>query len=336
MANKDSEEFTTLDKAAILMLSVGEDSAAKVLRHLTSKEVQAVGSAMSRMDDIAREEVSEAVEAFLSEAYGASGLGVGSDNYIRNVLIEALGEERATTVIDQILMGDKTKGLQALRWMDPKLVADMIKSEHPQIQAVLVSYLYPDQAAEVLSYLSEKARTELVMRIASLDSVTISALQELNHLLENQIGGTGTSQNVFVGGYKFAADVMNNLDGAIETGVMDSIKEVDEDMGRRIQDLMFVFDDLKSIDNNGIQMLLREIASDVLVIALKGADEDIRDKIFSNMSKRAAELLRDDLEMKGPVRVSDVEAAQREILSTARRMADAGEIQLGGGGDMML
>ncbi len=328
--------FSKMEMAAILMLAIGEKAAAKVMRHLTPKEVQTLGSQMTRMQDVNSEGISEVVEGFLVEAYTASGLGVGADSYIRNVLIEALGEERASSIIDHILMGDKTKGLEAMRWMNPKLVSETIKGEHPQIQAVLISYLYPDQAAEVMSYMSEKARTDVMMRIASLDSVNQVALQHLNQVLEEQVGGVGVPQNVYLGGVKFAADIMNNMESQVETTLMDNIKEVDEDMGTRIQDLMFVFEDLKNIDDSGIQSLLREISSEVLVIALKGADEEMKQKIFGNMSKRAAELLRDDLEVKGPVRVSEVEAAQREILAAARRMADAGEIQLGGGGEMMI
>ena len=324
------------EMAAILMLSVGESAAAKVMRHLTAKEVQQLGEIMSKVGDLATEDINEVVEGCLVEAYTASGLGIGADNYIRTVLVEALGEEKASTIIEHILAGDKTKGLEQLRWMTPKLVAETIRGEHPQIQAVLVSYLYPDQAAEVLSFLGDKARTDVIMRIATLDSVNQLALRELNKVLETQIGGVGSSQNAYMGGIKFAADIMNNLESAIESELLEGIKEVDEEMGNSIQDLMFVFEDLKSIDDSGIQSLLREVSSEVLVVALKGADEELKEKIFKNMSKRASELLRDDLEVRGPVKVGEVEAAQREILAVARRMADSGELQLGGGGEMML
>jgi flagellar motor switch protein FliG len=261
---------------------------------------------------------------------------MGTEGYIRNVLIEALGEERAHTLIDHILMSDKTKGLEALRWMNPKLVANTIRGEHPQIQAVILSYLYPDQAAEVLVHFSEKARTDLVLRIATMESVNQDALLELNKIVEGELSGSGMQQGQFLGGVKFAADVMNNLDSTIEQTLMDQIKGVDESLGTKIQDQMFVFDDLKNVDEKGIQALLREVSSEVLVLALKAADEDLKSKIFGNMSKRAAELLRDDMEVKGPVRVSEVETAQREILAVARRMSDAGEIQLGVSSEAMI
>lgn len=325
-----------LEKAAILLLSVGEASAAKILRHLTPKEVQRVGAQMTKMEDISTEQVKSVIESFLAEAYAATGLGMGNESYIRNVLIEALGEEKANALIDNILMSDKTKGLEALRWMNPKLVANTIRGEHPQIQAVILSYLYPDQAAEVLAQFSEKARTDLVMRIATMETVNQTALQELNKIVEGELTGSSLQQGHFLGGIKFAAAIVNNMDTSVEQTLMEHIKEVDEPLGSKIQDLMFVFDDLKNIDDKGIQALLREVSSEVLVLALKAADEDLKTKIFGNMSKRAAELLKDDLEVKGPVRLSEVETAQREILAVARRMSDAGEIMLGGSSEQMV
>jgi len=337
--SKDFAEIahlTPLDQAAVLLLSVGEENAANILRYLTPKEVQRVGAQMTRVVDIEQKEVNLVIDRFLVEAYAATGLSMGTENYIRNVLIDALGEEKAMTLIDHILMSDKTKGLEALRWMNPKLVANTIRGEHPQIQAVILAYLYPDQAAEVLAEFSEKARTDLVMRIATMETVNQAALQELNKIVEGELTGAGIQQGQFLGGVKFAADIMNNLDSSVETVLMDHIKESDEPLGTRIQDLMFIFDDLRNIDDSGIQTLMREISSDMLVLALKAADDELKEKIFKNMSKRAAELLRDDLEVAGPVKVSEVENAQREILAVARRLGDAGEINLGGSGEAMI
>lgn len=330
------ERLEPIEQAAILLLSIGEQNAARILRHLSPKDVQRVGAQMTRMTDIKAQDVNRVMENVLLEADVATGLSVGTENYIRNVLIEALGEERANTLIDNILMSDKTKGLEALRWMNPRLVANTIRGEHPQIQAVILAYLHPDQAAEVLAQFSEKARTDLMMRIATLESVNNAALQELSKIVEGELTGAGLPQGHALGGVKFAAAVMNNLETGIEQALMDQIKEYDEGLGTRIQDLMFVFDDLKNVDDQGIQALLREISSDVLVLALKAADEDLKTKIFGNMSKRAADLLREDLEVRGPVRVRDVENAQREILAVARRMADAGEISLGGSAEAMI
>ncbi|UTF60795.1 flagellar motor switch protein FliG [Gilvimarinus sp. DA14] len=328
--------MSSVDQAAILLMSLGEKDAAEVLKHMGPKEVQRIGAAMSGLTNVQQADVQAVMQSFLDEARNLTGLGMGADNYIRNMLVAALGEDKANSLVDRILLGGNTTGLDTLKWMDARSVADIIRNEHPQIQAIVIAYLDADQSAEVLTFFTEKVRIDIMMRVASLDTVQPSALQELNDILEKQFSGKAGSQTKAMGGYKVAAEIMNHLDGSIETELMDAIKEVDEDMGNQIQDLMFVFENLKDVDDRGIQALLREVSSEVLIIALKGADTDLQEKIFKNMSKRAAELLRDDLEVKGPVRVSEVEAAQKEILTTARRMADAGEIVLGGSGEQML
>lgn len=325
-----------VDQAAILLMSLGEADAAEILKHMGPKEVQRIGGAMTQLQNVQQSQVQLVLGNFLDEVRTLTGLGVGADNYIRKMLVTALGEDKANSLIDRILIGGNTTGLDTLKWMDPRSVSDMIRNEHPQIQAIVIAYLEADQSAEILTYFPEKVRLDIMMRVASLDTVQPSALQELNDILEKQFSGNAASQTKAMGGYKVAAEIMNNLDGSIEAELMEGIKEIDEDMGNQIQDLMFVFDNLKEVDDRGIQSLLREVSSDVLVVALKGADDELKEKIFKNMSKRAAELLRDDLETKPPMRLADVEAAQKEILITARRMADAGEIMLGGGGDQMV
>lgn len=325
-----------VDQAAILLMTLGEQDAAEILKHMGPKEVQRIGSAMTQLQNVQRQDVQAVMGNFLDEVRTLTGLGMGSDSYIRKMLITALGEDKANGLIDRILLGGNTTGLDTLKWMDARSVADIIRNEHPQIQAIVIAYLDADQSAEILSYFTEKVRLDIMMRVASLDTVQPSALQELNDILERQFSGSAASQTKTMGGYKVAAEIMNNLDGSIELDLMNSIKELDEDMGNQIQDLMFVFDNLKDVDDRGIQSLLREVSSDVLVVALKGAEEELKEKIFKNMSKRAAELLRDDLDTKPPMRLADVEAAQKEILVTARRMADAGEIMLGGSGEQML
>lgn len=334
--DKPKYNISRLDQAAILMMSLGEKEAAAVLKHLGPKDVQRIGSAMTSLENVTRDHVEEVMSNFLNEARVLTGLGMGSDGYIRNMLVEALGEEKAGSLVDRILLGGNTSGLDTLKWMDARSVADIIRNEHPQIQAIVMAHLDGDQSAEVLTYLPEKVRLDILMRVASMDTVQPSALQELNTILEKQFSGSAGSQAKMMGGTKVAAEIMNNLDSAIESELMDSIREIDEDMGNTIQDLMFVFDNLKTVDDRGIQALLREVSSEVLILALKGSDEELKDKIFGNMSKRAAELLRDDLEAKGPVRLSEVETAQKEILIIARRMADAGEIVLGGSGEEMV
>jgi flagellar motor switch protein FliG len=295
-----------------------------------------VGSAMAALQNVTNDQVELTMTNMMKEVESQTGLGIGSDDYIKATLVKALGADKAGGLIDRILMGGNTTGLDTLKWMDSRSVSEIIRYEHPQIQAIVLAYLDPDQSAQVLGHMQDpRVRQDLVMRVAALDSVQPAALQELNDILEKQFSGSST-QSSAMGGSKVAAEIMNNVDSTLEADIMAAIAEADEALAEEIQDLMFVFDNLAEVDDRGIQTLLREISSEVLIIALKGSDETMQDKIFKNMSKRAAELMRDDLEAKGPVRVSDVEAAQREILTVARKMADSGDIILSGGGDQMV
>ena len=325
-------KLSRVDKAAVLLLSLGETDAAQVLRHMGPKEVQRVGVAMAQMRNVHREQVEQVMSEFVEIVGDQTSLGVGSDGYIRKMLTQALGEDKANGLIDRILLGGNTSGLDSLKWMEPRAVADVIRYEHPQIQAIVVAYLDPDQAGEVLGHFDHKVRLDIILRVSSLNTVQPAALKELNTILEKQFSGNSNASRTTLGGIKRAADIMNFLDSSVEGQLMDSIREIDDTLSGQIEDLMFVFNNLADVDDRGIQALLREVSSDVLVVSLKGADERVKDKIFKNMSKRASELLRDDLEAKGPVRVSDVETAQKEILTIARRMAEAGEIVLGGKG----
>ncbi|AUZ47451.1 MULTISPECIES: flagellar motor switch protein FliG [Pseudomonas] len=330
-------KLSRVDKAAVLLLSLGETDAAQVLRHMGPKEVQRVGVAMAQMRNVHREQVEQVMSEFVEIVGDQTSLGVGSDSYIRKMLTSALGEDKANGLIDRILLGGNTSGLDSLKWMEPRAVADVIRYEHPQIQAIVVAYLDPDQAGEVLGHFDHKVRLDIILRVSSLNTVQPAALKELNTILEKQFSGNSNASRTTLGGIKRAADIMNFLDSSVEGQLMDSIREIDDTLSGQIEDLMFVFNNLADVDDRGIQALLREVSSDVLVLALKGSDEGVKEKIFKNMSKRASELLRDDLEAKGPVRVSDVETAQKEILTIARRMAEAGEIVLGGkGGEEMI
>lgn len=329
-------KLTRLDAASILMMSLGEADAAQILKHMGPKEVHRIGTSMANLHNITQDQVESVMIDFLEEVGRQTGMGVGSDDYIKNMLNEALGEDKASSLIDRILVGGNTTGLDTLKWMDGRAVAELIRYEHPQIQAIVVSYLEPDQSAEVLAILDDKVRLDVMMRVASLDTVQPQALAELNNILEKQFSGSSNTTTSKIGGVKCAADIMNFMDTSVEGDLMDSIKEIDADLGTEIEDLMFVFDNLKDVDDRGIQTLLREVSSEVLIIALKGADTELQEKIFGNMSKRAAELLRDDLEAKGPVKVSEVESAQKDILTIARRLADSGEIVLGGSGEEMM
>jgi flagellar motor switch protein FliG len=320
-----------VEQAAILLLTLGEQDAAQVLKHLGAKDVQLVGAAMAQLTGISRDEVSAVLGHFAERVERETSFGVDSDEYVRNVLTEALGSEKAGGLIDRILRGRSNRGLEAVKWMEPTAIAEMLGQEHPQIVAIVLSYLEPEQGAEVLAALPESKRADVVLRIATLDGVHPSALQELDEILERQFT-VNTTKAVRFGGPKAAADLLNRVGGGAEMPIIEQVSQLDASLGQRLQDLMFVFEDLTSMDDRGIQELLREVPGDQLIISLKATGEELKQKVFKNMSERAAQMLRDDLEAKGPVKLREVEAAQKEILATARRMADEGRIQLGGKG----
>lgn len=331
-AKKQGSGLNGVERAAILLLSLGEQEAAGVLKHIGPKEVHKVSAAMAALRNVSAEQAGKVLDEFISTVGNETAFGVGSQDYLKSVLVKALGEERASSIIDRVMMGDTSSGLEQLKWMDPRAIMEVIKLEHPQIIAVVLSYLDSEQAAEVLSLLPEKVRADIVLRIATLDRLQPSALQELNEVIENQFKGNSHVKSSTVGGIKTAASILNLMDASQESEIMDQVSDYDAELGEKIQDLMFVFDDLAEIDDRGIQSLLREVSSEILVLALKGAEQALKEKIFKNMSKRASEMLREDLEAKGPVRLSEVEAAQKEILAIARRMSESGEIVLGGQG----
>ncbi len=320
------------ERAAILLMSLGEHEAAEVLKLMGPKEVQRIGQVMATLQNVSKQQVGEVLDDFMTVVGEQTALGIGSEDYIKNMLIEALGEDKASGMIDRVLMGQSSKGLEALKWMDPRAVAEIIRLEHPQIIAIVLAYLDSDQASEILGVLQEKTQSDILMRIAQLDGIQPQALRELDEIMEKQFSGNSNLKSSSVGGIKAAANILNFMESAVESNIMDSIRETDGDLGDQIQDLMFVFDNLADVDNTGIQALLREVSTESLVFALKGADEAVKEKIFTNMSKRAAEMLRDDLESRGPVKLSEVEGAQKEILTVARRLADSGDIVLGGKG----
>lgn len=319
-------------KSAILLMSIGEEEAAEVLKFLGPKEVQKIGMAMATLDNITREQIQASLRDFRSEAEERTNLGVGSDSYIRSILTKALGD-KATNLIDRILQGGDTSGIESLKWMDSASVAEMIKNEHPQIIATILVHLDYDQASEILQMFTERLRNDVMLRVATLDGVQPHALRELNDVLTKLLSGSDHIKKSKVGGVKAAAEILNFMGGTLESSIITNIKEFDEELAQKIQDEMFVFEDVGKIDDRGIQLLLREIQSESLIVALKGATPELREKIFKNMSQRAAEMLRDDLEAKGPVRLSEVEGEQKEILKIVRRLADEGQIMLGGKGE---
>ncbi len=328
-----STSFTNVDRAAIFMMSMGEDEAAAVMRHLGPKEVQRLGQAMTSLRNVSREQVATVLHEFVSTVSEQTALGINSTEYIRKVLVKALGEEKAGGIIDRILMGGSGRGLEQLKWLDVKTIAEMLRLEHPQIIAIVLAYLDSDQSAQVLAELPARTRHDIIMRIATLDGVQPQALQELDEILERQFSGKQRLKSSTIGGLHAAANILNNLDSTIERSIMESIDEIDSELRERIQDLMFVFGDLADLDDRSIQTLLREVSTDTLVVALKGADDRMKAKVMKNLSKRAAEMLEEDLATHAPVRVSEVDAAQKEILAIAKRLADEGEIVLSSAGD---
>lgn len=315
-------------------MSLGEEEAAEVFKHLGPKEVQKLGAAMASLQNIPRAQVETVLGDFRKEAEGQSGLGGDSSEYIKSVLNKALGSDRAANLIERILHGGDTAGIESLKWMDSAAVAELIKNEHPQIIATILVHLDRDQASEILGFFVERMRNDVILRIATLEGIQPTALKDLNDVLTRLLtGSTNSIKKAAMGGTRVAAEILNFMPTALETTVIATVRDFDPEIAQKIQDEMFTFDNLNDLDDRAIQLLLREVQSESLIVALKGTTEDLRERIFKNMSSRAAEMLREDLESKGPVRVSEVEAEQKEILKIVRRLADEGQIALGGKGE---
>jgi flagellar motor switch protein FliG len=321
-----------LEDAAILLMSLGEEQAAEVFKHLKPKEVQRLGETISKMKAIPHERVHSVLERF-NAVVGEHSLLVADNNaYVKSVLRKALGDDKANLLIDRIMQSTDVSGIESLKWMDADSVAELLRNEHPQIVAAILVHLDPDQTAGVLKQFAERQRNEVLARIATLDGIQPSALRDLNEVMGKVLSGGDKQRKASLGGVKPAAEIINLLGSSVETAVMDYLRETDNDLAQKIMDNMFSFDDLNKLDDKGIQTLMKEVQSESLVIALKGATPEMREKIFKNMSTRAAETLREDLDSRGPVRVSEVEAEQKEMLKIVRRLADEGQITLGSGG----
>ena len=322
-----------VEDAAILLMSMGEEEAAEVFKHLSPKEVQKLGETIARMRTVSREKVDEVLNRFTSDAAAQSLLVSDTSNYVRAVLKRALGDDKAALLIDRILQGGDVSGIESLKWMDPLSVAELLRNEHPQIVAAILVHLDAEQSSAILMHLTERQRSEVMLRIATLEGIQPTALKDLNEVLFKVLAGGDKVRKSSLGGIKAAAEIINLLGSGMDAAVLESIRGYDMDLAQKIMDKMFVFDDIVKLDDRAIQTVLREVASETLVVALKGAQPEVRDKILSNMSSRAAEALREDLESRGPMRLSEVEAQQKEILKTVRRLADEGQIALASGGD---
>ncbi|NOS76005.1 MAG: flagellar motor switch protein FliG [Methyloglobulus sp.] len=329
-----AKETNLTERAALLLFALGEERAAAILRHMDSKEVQAIGHAMARLSDISPEMIDDVLEEIIPAVKHQTAMGIESDGYIRSVLVQALGEEKASGIIERIFMSAEGKGIDQLKYMDAKSVSDIVRLEHPQIGAIILSLLGTDKAAEVLARLPENNRSDLLLRIATMQGVQPGALRELDGIMEKQLSGSVAVKATEIGGVEAAASILNFMDSSASNFVLTKISENNADLASKIQDKMFVFEDLTGLSAPDMQTVLREVQTDQLLLALRGASNELKEKIYGNMSKRAAEILRDDLEASPPAKLSDVEGAQKEILNAVKQLLDSGSIQLANeGGD---
>ena len=326
------KEDQGIENAAILLMSLGEEEAAQVFKHLGPKDVQKLGETIAKLKVIPRERVEAVLERFAQTAAEQHILVPDTDEYVKAVLRKALGDDKANLLIDRILQGSDISGIESLKWMDPGSVGELLRNEHPQIVAAILVHLDHDQSSSVLKSFTERQRNEVLIRIATLDGIQPAALKDLNEVLSKVLAGGDRLKKASLGGVKAAAEIINMMGSSVETSALDYIREADGDLAQRIMDNMFTFEDMNKLDDKGFQAVLKEVQSESLVIALKGATSELREKVFRNMSSRAAETLREDLESRGPVRVSEVEAEQKELLKVVRRLVDEGQIVLASGG----
>jgi flagellar motor switch protein FliG len=331
MAN-NSDELAGTQRAAILLMSLGEQDAANVLKQLDAREVQKIGIAMAELKEVSREQATSVLDKFIGIADGKANMASGSTDYVRRVLTQAVGKQKTDMLLDRVSTGQAGQGIEQLKWMEAKAVAQIIGGEHPQIAAIVLSHLEPEQSAAIMPLLSDDFRTEVLMRIASLNEVPQTALTELDQLVEKQANVKPPAPLRRVGGARTVANILNAMEKDKSGEEMGKIEKSDSAMHQQIKDLLFIFDNLLDVDDRGVQALLREVGSDTLAVALRGAEPEVQEKILKNMSKRAAEILKDDMEARGPVKLADVEAAQKEIIVIAQRLAEEGTITLGGKG----
>ena len=330
---RELDELTNIQRAAVLMLLLGEQEAANIISHLNPKEVQPLGAAMVSVADLSQGAISSVLDEFIATIKQQSNLGLDVSDYVENVLKRALGDDKAASVLGRIMPGQSSKGLDILRWMDARSIADMIRGEHPQVVAIILSVLDSDVSADVLNFLPADLRPEIVSRVANLDTVQPSAMQELEQIMKKQFSSNSSSASSSFGGVKAAAKILNFTKTTPLANIMKGVTALDGELAQQIQDNMFTFDNLETCDNRSIQVLMRTIEPDLLMVGLKGADEPVKNKFFDNMSSRARSMFVDDMEAKGPMRLADVEEAQKQIMRIARKLADTGDIVLAGGGD---
>ena len=330
---EEIEGLTSTDRAAVLLLLLGEQEAANIIKYMDPKEVQRIGAAMVSAADMSQEAVNFVLDEFVSTLKNQTSLGLGTSDYVEDVLRRALGEDKAASVMGRILPGQASKGLDILKWMDARAIADMVRNEHPQVIAIILSVLEFEVAADVLQFLPQAVRPEIMQRVAALETVQPAAMLELESIMKKQFSNNSSARSSSVGGVKQAAKIMNFVKVDMESQIMQGLSNLDEDIMLQIQDNMFTFENLVDVDNRAIQTIMRNVDQDLLMTALKGASEFVKEKFFDNMSSRARVMFIDDMEAKGPLRISDVEEAQKGIMRIARKLSDAGDLVLAGRGD---
>jgi len=325
--------MTSTQRAAVLMLLLGEEQASDIIRFLNPKEVQALGAAMVQVQDLSQEAINVVLDEFVATIKKQTSLALGTADYVEKVFKRALGDDKAASVLGRISPEAGSKGLEILSWMDARSIADMVKAEHPQVVAIILSVLEPMVAADVLAFLPVDSRAEVIQRVASLETVQPSAMVELEAIMKKQFSSNSSAKSSSFGGVKAAANIMNLTKTALEAAVMGGLRDLDPDMMQKIQDNMFTFENLTGVDNKGIQTIMRNVDPDLMMKALRGASDAVKDKFLGNMSERARGMFKDDMEALGPMRLADVEEAQKTIMRAARKLADAGDLVLGGGAD---
>jgi flagellar motor switch protein FliG len=329
---KELAEITNVQRAAVLMLLLGEDLASNIISYLDPKEVQELGAAMVSVADMSQEAVNAVLDQFVDLLKRQTSLSLGTTEYVETVLKRALGPDKASSVLSRIMPNRASRGLEILQWMDARAIAEMIKTEHPQVTAIILSVLEAEVAADVLAYLPNDTRPEVIQRVASLDTIQPSAMEELESIMKKQFSNNASSSSSSFGGVKAAAKIMNFTKVELEGPILQGVGQIDEELALRIQDNMFSFENLAAVDNRGIQALMRAVEPDMLMTALKGAADVVKDKFLDNMSSRARGMFVDDMEAKGPLRMTEVEDAQKKVMRAALKLSEKGELILSAGG----
>ena len=324
----NSATISGSQQAAVLLLMMGEDKAAEVLRHVGYDEVEKIGVAMAAIRDVDSDHAAAVCHRFQHELTQQTSLGVGAQGYMRNLLVNTMGEQTGSTVADRLLGSKPSQEFDSLKWMELDTIVQILRDEHPQIIAITLAHLDQGQSAKILGHLPADVQEDVLYRIANMDKIPEAAMQQLQSTLKAKLDVSTSFKAKSIDGASTAAGILNALDNETEMRILETLAKSDESLRTRLEELMFVFANLADLDNKGMQLLLREVTSEQLAVALKGADETLRDKVFGNMSKRAREILIEDMEARGPIKISEVEEAQKAILETAKKMADDGQISL--------